>query len=570
MAERMVPDVGQGFIPCRLAEPGGGGQNPGGAPPDPPALRRRLVERHSEAEQQTGKVFLVGAGPGDPGLITLRGLEVLRRAQVVIYDRLVSERLAVEAPPEAERVYVGKTAGHHTLSQPEINALLVAKAREGKLVVRLKGGDPFIFGRGGEEIEALAEARVPFEVVPGVTSAIAAPAYAGIPITHRDFAASFAVVTGREGPAKPDSTIAWDKLATGAATLLCLMGAGNLSSIVEQLVRHGRSPETPVALIQWGTWRRQRTLVGTLADIADQAREANLGPPIVAVVGDVVRLREKLRWFDNRPLFGKRVLVTRTREQAGDLSRLLAEVGAEPVEVPTIRTQPPECWEPVDEAISRLAEYGWVVFTSGNGVRSFFDRLDALGKDARALGRSRVAAIGPATAGALREAGIRADLVPEEYVAEAVAARLIEQGAAGSRILLARAAEAREVMAEMLAKEGARVDQVAVYRTVPAPEAGHRLKGLLEGKGVDAATFASSSSVRNLVAALGEEAREHLDRLLVACIGPITARTARELGLRVDIVASEYTIPGLVRALEDYYSRCADFVSAATEKDTPS
>lgn len=534
-------------MPGEARDDGGGGTTPASS-------RIPCMHADERTKGRMGKVFLVGAGPGDPSLLTVRGMELLRRAEVVVYDRLVGERLAAEAPTGAERIYVGKAADSHTLSQPEINALLVAKAREGKLVVRLKGGDPFVFGRGGEEAEALVRAGIPFEVVPGVTSATAAPAYAGIPITHRDRSASFVVVTGREDPAKLESTVAWEKLATSVDTIVCLMGVRNLPAIVERLLRHGRPPETPVALVRWGTWARQETLTGTLGDIVEQARARGLGPPVVAVVGEVVGLRETLRWFDNRPLFGKRVLVTRGREQAGDLSRLLAEVGADPVELPTIQIEPPESWEPLDRAIARLQEYGWVVFTSANGVRGFFGRLASHGKDGRALSGARVAAIGPATAEALARVGIRADFVPKEYVAEAVAAGLGELGVAGCRLLVARAAGAREALVGLLRDRGALVDVVPVYRTVPVPGSADRLRELLEGERIDVATFASSSSVRNLVEMLGEEVRDRLARLVVACIGPVTARTARELGLRVDVVATEYTIPGLVRALEEYYA----------------
>lgn len=499
-----------------------------------------------------GKVFLVGAGPGDPGLLTIRGLELLRDAEVVIYDRLVGEDVLAEAPDGAERIYVGKEAGSHTIPQDRINALLVAKASEGRRVVRLKGGDPFVFGRGGEEAEALAQAGIPFEVVPGVTSAVAVPAYAGIPLTHRGVATSFAVVTGREDPAKPETQVNWDGLATGADTIVCLMGVKQLPHVVEQLLRHGRPAGTPIALIRWGTWPSQETLSGTLGDIVEQVAVHNFGPPAVAVIGEVVRLRERFRWLQERPLFGRRVLVTRSREQAGVLSAVLRGAGAVPVEVPLIGIAPPANWELVDQAISCLHEYSWAVFTSANGVRSFFGRLAALGRDARVLGPCRVAAIGPATAGALRESGIRADLVPAEFVAEALLAELAKAGVGGERVLLARAEVTRDVLEGGLRELGARVDLVTLYRTTRVEDAPARLASVL-ARGLDAITLASSSSVRHLVEALGQDAGRKLDGVAVACIGPVTAQTARDLGLRVDVEAVEYTMNGLVEALENYF-----------------
>ncbi|HEX9014603.1 MAG TPA: uroporphyrinogen-III C-methyltransferase [Chloroflexota bacterium] len=506
------------------------------------------------ARRATGWVSLVGAGPGDPGLITVRGLERLRQAEVVVYDRLVGDRLLAEIPAGAEKIYVGKETGSHTLPQHEINALLVAKALDGKRVVRLKGGDPFVFGRGGEEAQELVSAGVSFEVVPGVTSAIAVAAYAGIPVTQREVASSFAVVTGREDPTKPETVLNWEALAKGVDTLVCLMGMKNLPHIVEELVSHGRPPETPVALVRWGTWKSQETLTGTLQDIVQIAEARHFGPPAVTIIGEVVKLREELRWFDSRPLFGKRVLVTRAREQADDLSTLLSEAGAIPIEVPVIQIDPPESWEAVDGAIERLSEYGWVVFTSANGVRSFFGRLGALGKDCRALGACRVAAIGPATAQALLAEGIRPDLVPERHVGEALSAELARTEGSGRRVLIARAAVAREVIEKELRALGWVVDVAEVYRTVPVEASAARLADLLAGDAIDAVTFASSSAVKNVVDALGKDAPSRLEKLVVACIGPVTADTARELEIKSDVVASEYTMPGLVKALVEYYA----------------
>jgi len=504
----------------------------------------------------TGKVYLIGAGPGDPGLLTLRGAELLGRADVVVYDRLANPVLLDRhTRPEAERIYVGKSSSRHTMRQEEINSLLVRKAMEGKMVVRLQGGDPFVFGRGGEEAATLASAGVPFEVVPGITSAIAAPAYAGIPVTHREHNTSFAVVTGHEDPTKPDSTIDWDKLATGVGTLIFLMGFENLELIVQRLMQAGRPSSTPVALIRWGTWPQQETLVGTLSDIVARADAAGFGPPAVTVVGSVVQLREQLRWWDSRPLFGKRILVTRSREQASDLSALLSEQGAQPVEFPVVEIVTPDSYDDLDGALARLNSYDWVVFTSANGVRVFLERLKVHGRDVRALGEVRLAAIGPATAEELRRCCLRVDLVPSEYVAEGVAAELIARGVEGKRVLLPRADIARDVLRLELEKAGATVDSVVSYRTIPARTGLSRLKAMLMDGEIDVVTFASSSTVRYLVAGLGEDALSLLSRAQVACIGPITAQTATSLGLRVDVVASEHTIPGLVAAITALFRR---------------
>lgn len=497
--------------------------------------------------QRIGSVALVGAGPGDPGLITVRGVDLLRQADAIVYDHLAAADLLAYAAPEAERLYVGKKAGQHTLCQREINDLLVQLALSGKRVVRLKGGDPFVFGRGGEEAEALAAAGIPFEVVPGVTSAVAVPAYAGIPVTHRGVAASFAVITGHEDPDKPESSLDWDALAR-LETLVILMGVGNLPQIVGELTRRGRDVGTPVALIQWGTLGIQRAVVGVLGDIVQRVEGAGLGAPAVAVVGDVVALRERLRWFDARPLHGLRVLVTRTRDQASQLSAALRAHGAEPVACPLIATAPPLDWNPLDAAIRNLGAYDWVVFTSANGVDGFFRRLWLAGLDARALSEVRISAIGPATAEALAARGIRADLVPDEYVAEAVAEAMGD--VRGQRVLLPRADIARPALAERLARAGARVDEVVAYRTVQPDGLATRLREAAQN--VDVITFTSSSTVRHFVAALGEEARAVADRAVVACIGPITAKTAQDFGVVPQIVAREYTVDGLVRALVEW------------------
>ncbi|MBF8267837.1 MAG: cobA, partial [Dehalococcoidia bacterium] len=389
--------------------------------------------------REQGRVYLVGAGPGDPGLITVKGIQCLREAQVVVYDRLMDRRLLDEAPRDAELVDVGKVKGSAQQIQEHINRLMVQKALDGKRVVRLKGGDPFVFGRGGEEAEVLAEAGVSFEVVPGITSAIAVPAYAGIPLTHRRVSSSFTVVSGNEDPTKRESSVDWKNLATGTGTLVVLMGWETLPKIVDALKGHGMAPSTPAALIQWGTEPYQQTVVGSLEDILERGQRASLTSPVVAVFGPVVKLRDKIRWYDDKPLFGKRVLVPRAREQASVFSRQLLQEGAAPVEVPTIEVQPIEDNLRLDAALTSLHRYAWVVFASVNGVEIAFQRMEQLGLDARAFGGAMVCAIGPATAAALKERGITADLTPRESVSEAVVEGLAETGVRGKHILLLRA-----------------------------------------------------------------------------------------------------------------------------------
>ena len=499
-----------------------------------------------------GPVYLVGAGPGDPGLITVKGLHLLESADIVVYDRLVDRRLLDRAPVGAELMDAGKTPGGPRVSQTEIESLLVDRARAGKRVVRLKGGDPFVFGRGGEEAAALADAGIPFEVVPGVTSAIAAPAYAGIPLTHREVASSFAVVTGSETPDKGNRAVDWDALSQAADTIVVLMGWDNLDSITSSLIDAGRSPDTPVALVRWGTEPHQTTVVGTLADIKAKATEAGMAAPIVAVVGNVVRLRDRLGWFDNRPLFGKRVLVTRTRTQASGLSHLLEGEGAIPIEVPTIETRPLDSYDELDEALRQLDSYDWVVFASVNAVASVFDRLAAIGLDARAFGTAKAAAIGTATAAGLTERGIQADFVPSEQVSDAAVDGLQAVVREGDTVLLPRANIGRQVIARGLESVGARVHEVIAYETVAPKRIGQRVEEVLK-VGVDAATFASSSAVRNLVAHLDGQLHR-LEGATIACIGPTTAEAAADAGLDVDVVAGEHTVRGLVEALKGHFA----------------
>ncbi|MFQ6122349.1 MAG: uroporphyrinogen-III C-methyltransferase [Dehalococcoidales bacterium] len=500
-----------------------------------------------------GKVYLVGAGPGDPGLISKKGLECLTQADVIIYDRLLDERLLDLASPQAERIYVGKATGQHTMEQNEINQLLVEKAKGDKTVVRLKGGDPFVLGRGGEEAEVLANNHIPFEVVPGVSSAVAVPAYAGIPLTHRKLASSFAVITGHETSDKNGSNIAWAKLATGVDTLVFLMGMRNLPKIVEQLLAHGRPPNTPVAVIKDGSMPNQKTIVGNLTDIVARVKSHHFHPPAVIVVGEVVRLREKLRWFDNRPLFGKRILVTRARHQASVFSRLLSERGAQPIELPAIDIKPTANTKELDRAISNLEQYHWVVFTSANGVEAFFQRLYNLNLDTRTLKNVKIGVIGPATAKALKKKGIVPDYLPDVYTSQGFVAGLGKYDIAGQRFLLPRADIADKELAEGITQLGAEVHEVTAYKTVPATEAISPAKQMLLSNKIDVITFTSPSTVSNLVAVLGGN-RETINSVKIACIGPKTADKAASAGLRVDIVASEHTIPGLVTAIEQYFT----------------
>ena len=501
-----------------------------------------------------GKVYLIGAGPGDPGLVTVKGTECIRVADVVVYDYLASPTLLKYAQKDAEIIYVGKKGGAHTLPQENINALLVDKAKAGRIVARLKGGDPFIFGRGGEEAEDLIAAGIPFEVVPGVTSAIAAPAYAGIPLTHRKFTSTVAFVTGHEDPTKETSGIDWTSIAKGIGTTVFLMGIRNLPDIAAQLIRHGKPSETPVALVRWGTTTAQVTVTGTLATIAADAERAGIKAPAVIVVGDVVRLRNSLKWFENRPLFGKKIVVTRAREQASDLVAELTALGAECVEYPTIAVAPPADWKPVDRAIESLSSYDWVIFTSVNGVSFFFNRLFERGEDIRALGSIRTACIGPATAKKLFERGIRCDVLPDSYRAESVVAAFGNESIAGKNILLPRAKEARPILPVELTKMGARVDEVTAYQTRQVREHAEPLIRQLREGAVDLVTFTSSSTVKNFKSLLPEHGfADMIKGVTIASIGPITSDTALELGFDVHITAETYTIPGLVDAILKFY-----------------
>jgi len=500
----------------------------------------------------TGKVFLVGAGPGDPGLLTLRAADVLRRAGVLLYDALASDPIVALAPADCERIFVGKRGGDHAMPQAEIEALMIAKAREGRAVVRLKGGDPFVFGRGGEEAEALRAAGVPFEVLPGITSAIAVPAYAGIPVTHRDHAASFTVITGHEDPLKPESTLDWAKLADPNRTLVVLMGIGNLREIAQRLVAEGLPETTPAAAIADGTRPTQRTVRATLATIAGEVAAAEIGAPAIVVIGGVADLRERLQWFDTGGLFGKHVLVTRAGEQAALFARDLLARGAQPVVAPTIAIEPPDDAGPADAAVAALATFAWVVFTSQNGVDAFFARLRARGADARALGAAKVAAIGERTAERLREYGIAADAVPKVFVAEEAARIVLERCTPGERVLIFRAQEARDVLPHALEAAGIHVVTAAAYKTVVPNDQDFAAKAAQ----CDVLTFTSASTVRGFATLLGgnEAAVRASSGRCVACIGPITAQAATDAGLAVDVVARTYTTAGLLDALDAHFA----------------
>jgi uroporphyrinogen III methyltransferase/synthase len=499
-------------------------------------------------------VYLVGAGPGDPGLITVKGLELLGRADVVIHDYLASERLLEHVRPGAETIYVGKRGGQHTFRQDEINAMLLEKAARGGVIVRLKGGDPFVFGRGGEEAEALAAAGVPFEIVPGVTSAVACPAYAGIPLTHRHFASSAAFVTGHEDPTKPNSGIDWERLPRGVGTLVFLMGVKNLDKICTRLIDGGRSPKTPVAIIEWGTTSHQKTTLGTLETIADEARKARVAPPAIIVVGEVVGLREGLNWFEARPLFAKTIVVTRAREQASSFIEKLEDLGANCLEFPTIEIVPPESWAPLDEAIGRLASYDWVIFTSVNGVEFVLERLTPCGTDIRALHGTSICCIGPRTAERLKRLMVEVEFVPEKFRAEGLVEELLARGVKGKRVLIPRAQEAREILPAKLEEAGAQVDVVTAYRTLKPEAPRQALAALFERGGVHLVTFTSSSTVQNFADLFGGRLPQMMKGVPVACIGPITAQTAVRVGLRCDIMPEDYTIPALVEAIVDYFN----------------
>ena len=501
-----------------------------------------------------GKVYLVGAGPGDPGLITVKGLDCLRGADVIVYDRLVNESLLRGTNSDAERIYVGKAANQASWRQKDINGLLLRKAREGKVVVRLKGGDPFVFGRGGEEAEVLAINRIPFEVVPGISSAVAVPAYAGIPVTDRRFASSFTVITGHKAHGKGGASTSWHELRNGPDTLVILMGMANLEKVIEEIMESNRPPSTPVAVISNGTSHRQRVVTGTLKDIMARVESERIHPPAVVVVGEVARLREHLCWFDNRPLFGKRVLIIGALQQTTQLGQLLRGCGAVLVELPVSEVELAPTPGELDGAILNLGDYHWLIFTSVSGVDAFFQRLYAQNRDARGLVHLRLGVIGPTTAKALEERGLRADYMPSRYTISGFLAGLKSQDIAGCRVLLPRSDTAGKKLAAGLERLGAEVCEVIAYRTIPNIMAVSEVKQMFASGEIDLVAFTSPSTVAYVAAAL-DKGRGTLDKGLVACIGPKTATAASRAGIKVDIVARKHTIPGLVDAIEGFFKR---------------
>jgi uroporphyrinogen III methyltransferase / synthase len=511
------------------------------------------------ASQQTlGKVYLVGAGPGDPGLITLRGKYLLEHAEVVVYDYLANPKLLSYVPKTAEFIYAGKKGGGlHAFTQKDINRLLVEHAQRGKMVVRLKGGDPFIFGRGAEEIQELVAEGIDFEVVPGVTSATAAATYAGIPITHREYTASVAFVTGHEDPAKKISNISWEKLATGAGTIVIYMGIKTLPSITKKLIDHGRSPDTPVAVVRWASTPQQHTVVGTLETICEVVQQADIKPPALVIIGEVVKLRSTIDWFEKRPLFGKRIVVTRTRDQASDLVAKLEEHGAECLEYATIQIEPAQDYQIFDAAMTTIAQYQWILFTSLNAVTYFFQRLFHLGLDSRHLAGAKIAAVGRATAEKLLQYGIKADLIPEQFTGEGLARALVQTQVGGNRILLPRAMRAAELLPETLTDAGATVTVAPVYRNVPPPGLGDELRQQLLNGTIDMVTFTSSSTVTNFLAMLKADSKDELKRLFnkvqIAAIGPVTTATVAEHGLNVAVQPEKYTIADMVHSIVALY-----------------
>jgi len=509
-----------------------------------------------------GKVYLVGAGPGDPGLITLRGAAVLGLADVVLYDALAHPALLQHARAGAELRNVGKRYGEESFSQEAINTELVRLALAGKVVARLKGGDPLLFARGAEELETLAHAGIPFEIVPGIPSPTGAAAYAGISLTHRDLSSSVAFITGTESPGKERTSHDWSKLATATQTLCVIMGMKRLPEITAALIAHGRDPATPAAVVQWGTWPRQRVVEGTVLDIAERAASAHIANPAVVVIGAVASLRASMKWFDAQPLFGRRIVVTRPAHQSEEMARQLRAKGAEPIVVPAITIAPPPEPARLDAALDVLGSYDLVAFTSANGVDCVFAALGRLRRDARAFGGALVAAIGPGTEGALARHAIVADVVAAEFrgegLSQAILAKLASLPAPPGkrrRVLILRALVARDALPAALRAADVEVDIVAAYETKAAPLAAVQAVARdLEARAIDAVTFTSGSTVREFVQAIAPRARELLEGTTVAAIGPVTADVAREEGLRVDLVADEYTVAGLVDALERHFA----------------
>ncbi len=523
-----------------------------------------------------GKVYLVGAGPGDIGLLTVKGLRCLQKAEVVIYDFHLNAQVLNYINHDAEFIYAGKRGGHHTMTQDEINDILVQKAKEGKIICRLKGGDPFVFGRGGEEAEILFREGIEFEVVPGVSSSIAAPAYSGIPLTHRLYSSSFAVIPGYEDISKKESFIEWSKLATGVGTLVFLMAVKNVDLITQKLIENGRSPDTPVAVIRWGTRPDQRTIVGTLKDIGGIIKEKDIKPPAVMVVGDVVRLRESLKWYEKKPMFGHRILVTREHIEGFES---LEELGAEIIEFPTIEIVPPESYDELDESIDKIGTYDWLIFTSRNGVKYFFKRFFEKDRDIRDLKGTKICAIGTKTAKEIKKYGIKTDLIPDEFRAEGLIEAFLKEGSKqtppqpplskggieggvssklrtpnsellkGMKFLLPRAEKAREVFPEKVRELGGEIDVPVAYKTIKPESRGKRLGRFLKEGRISIATFTSAATFNNFREIMGKDADELLKGVTIAVIGPVTAKAIENAGLHVDIMPKEATVEAMVEEI---------------------
>lgn len=521
-----------------------------------------------------GKVYLVGAGPGDIGLLTVKGLRYLKKADVVVYDFHLNAQILNYINHAAECIYAGKRGGHHTMTQDEINDILVQKAKEGKIICRLKGGDPFVFGRGGEEAEALSREGIEFEIVPGVSSSIAAPAYAGIPLTHRLYSSSFAVIPGYEDVNKKESAIDWSKLATGVGTLVFLMAVKNIDMITQKLIENGRSPDTPVAVIRWGTRPDQKTIIGTLNTIAELVKEKDIKPPAVMVVGDVVKLRNTLNWYEKKPMFGHRILVTRENVEGFEP---LEELGAEIIEFPTIEIVPPKSYDELDESIDKIKTYDWLIFTSRNGVKYFFKRFFEKDRDIRDLSGIKICAIGTNTAKEVKKYGLKVDLVPDEFRAEGLIETFIKIGSKqttpphpplskggieggasselqtrnsellkGMRFLLPRAEKAREIFPDQVRELGGEIDVPVAYRTIKPEIRGKRLRRFLKEGRISIATFTSAATFNNFKEIMGNDAEELLKGVVIAVIGPVTAKAVENAGLKVDIMPKEATIEAMV------------------------
>lgn len=505
------------------------------------------------------------------GLLTVKGMRCLQKAEVVIYDFHLNAQILNYINHDAEFIYAGKRGGHHTMTQDEINAVIVEKAKEGKIVCRLKGGDPFVFGRGGEEAQVLAKQRIRFEVVPGVSSSVAAPAYAGIPLTHRLYSSSFAVIPGYEDTTKEESAIDWSKLATGVGTLVFLMAVKNIDVLTGKLIENGRSPDTPVAVIRWGTRPDQKTLVSTLREIASLVKEKDIRPPAVMVVGDVVTLREELKWYEEKPMFGHRILIT--REHSGGFESL-EELGAEILQFSTVETVPPKTWDDLDTAIKNVNTYDWLIFTSSNGVKYFFRRLYERGVDIRELKGLKICAIGAKTAEEIGKLGLRVDLVPEEFRAEGLVDAFVKMQSAkgkepvateseakrhlplhGMRFLLPRAEVAREIFPEKVRELGGTVDVPVAYRAVKPELHGKRLRRFLKEGRITVATFTSAATFNNFRQIMGEDADDLLKGVAIAVIGPVTAKAIEKAGMKVDIMPGAATVEAMVEEIKKWATK---------------